>query len=631
MFRLFLIVLLCFVSVFCQAGNDGLQVEIDRMPSSVEKSIALRQLAMDWLEVNADSALFYAQSGYKLAVQLKSDSAIFANLYAVGVAFDYKNELDSALHYYNTAIARAQQKGDRAREADFIFSKGAANYYQNNFAEAIKYYDQALSFWEETGNLEKQSRGLNNMAIVYRVRNQYDKAIITYRRSIDIKEQLGDTLGLAHSYNNMGRAFYYNDKVEESLKNYKIALGLFAQLGREYDMAMAQANIGLALLDKSHFEEARQYLLEAQSVLGEKLSMELLSTELALATIERHQGETSSAIVRLLKYYDAVTEWNRLDSRMTFEEQLSLCYADAGDYQKAYDHLSEYQKLFAESASESRERLAKEMETRFETREKENTIRLQELDLKNTEREKQNLFISVAFIFVLLTGAVGFSVSKTRHNRRLTTEKTKTEAALKDRETLLREIHHRVKNNLQVVSSLLSIQGREITDDRALQAVNESRNRVHSMALIHQFLYGEEHLSSINMQEYVQQLVKSLFSTYSVNHDKVELHVEVDPILLDVDTAIPVGLILNELITNSLKYAFPDGRAGNLFISLKEKNAQLEVLVKDDGVGVSGEIKSSSFGMKLLNAFKNKLDADYEIKNLEGLAVHYHIRKYKTA
>src|SRR5690606_5712387 len=232
---------------------------------------------------------------------------------------------------------------------------------------------------------------------VYRVRNQYDKAIITYRRSIDIKEQLGDTLGLAHSYNNMGRAFYYNDKVEESLKNYKIALGLFAQLGREYDMAMAQANIGLALLDKSQFEEARQYLLEAQSVLGEKLSMELLSTELALATIERHQGETSSAIVRLLKYYDAVTEWNRLDSRMTFEEQLSLCYADAGDYQKAYDHLSEYQKLFAESASESRERLAKEMETRFETREKENTIRLQELDLKNTEREKQNLFISVAF------------------------------------------------------------------------------------------------------------------------------------------------------------------------------------------------------------------------------------------
>lgn len=631
MFRLFLSIILTGLGAICCANTDSLRMATERMPKTVEKSLAIRQLAMQWLEINPDSALYYAHKGHNLAQQLQSDSVISLNLYALGIAFDYKNELDSALHYYNLAIALAEAKDDQETKADFIFSKGAAHYYQNNFAEAIKYYDQALTYWDQTKNLEKQSKGLNNMAIVYRVRRQYDKAIITYRRSIDIKKQLGDSLGLAHSYNNLGRAFYYIDDREKSLKYYKLALDLFEQLKLESDMATARSNIGLTLLDFGELDEARDYLLRAQTVLGEKMSMELLSTEIALATIDRHQGKPGFAIKRLLKYYDAVTEWNRLDSRLAFEEQLALCYAEAADYPKAYHHQSEYQKLFSESASESRERLAKEMETRFETREKENTIRLQELHLENAEKEKQTLFVSVAFVLVLLTGAVGFSFSKIRDNKRLKDQKAITEAALKDRETLLREIHHRVKNNLQVVSSLLSIQGREITDDQALRAVNESRSRVQSMALIHQFLYGEDHLSSINMQDYVHQLAKSLFNSYRVDHDQVALHVEVEYIMLDVDTAIPVGLILNELISNSLKYAFPDGRAGNLYVSLKEKNAQLELLVRDDGVGVSGEIKSSSFGMKLLNAFKNKLDSDYEIKSSNGLAVHYHIRKYKTA
>lgn len=630
MFRLIYLVNLLGLSYCCSAHSDSILAEIERMSFSEEKSLAYRGLAMDWLNVDVDSALHFAKIGYKMAVTLESDTAFFQNIYAVGVAFDYKNELDSATYYYDLGIERARDIDDRQIEADFVFSKGAAHYYQNNFAEAIQFYDQALTYWEKIGDLDKQSKGLNNMAIVYRVRKQYDKAIQTYRRSINIKEQLDDSLGMAHSYNNMGRAFYYKDQIEESLKYYETALGFFEQLHMPYEMATARANIGLALMDIDQFDEARQYLLDAQEVLGEKLSMELLSTELALATIQRHEGEHELAIQRLLKYYDAVTEWNRLDSRMTFEEQLSLCYADAGDYEQAYFHQSEYQKLFSESANESRERLAEEMETRFETREKENTIRLQDLDLKNTEREKQNLFISVAFIFVLLTGAIGFSFSKVRHNRRLTAEKAKSESALKDRETLLREIHHRVKNNLQVVSSLLSIQGREITDDKALQAVNESKNRVHSMALIHQFLYGEQHLSSIDMRAYMQELGQSLFSTYSVDHELVELHIEVDPILLDVDTAIPVGLITNELITNSLKYAFPGGRSGNLLVSLKEKGDALELQVKDDGVGVSGEVtQSSSFGMKLLNAFKQKLNAEFTIQNSKGLEVTYRIRNFK--
>lgn len=231
---------------------------------------------------------------------------------------------------------------------------------------------------------------------------------------------------------------------------------------------------------------------------------------------------------------------------------------------------------------------------------------------------------------------IAFIAYRYRHRHRMVnilSDKNKTiEAALKDRETLLKEIHHRVKNNLQVVSSLLSIQGREITDSKALEAVNESKNRVKSMALIHQYLYGDNDLKSIDMQQYIVQLSKSLFSAYRVDHDLVELCTEVEPIMLDVDTAVPLGIILNELVTNALKYAFPEGRAGTLTVSLKEVNGKLELRVKDDGVGPDTAHSSDfSFGMKLLNAFKSKLNAEFETKNENGVEAIYTIATYKRS
>jgi two-component sensor histidine kinase len=225
---------------------------------------------------------------------------------------------------------------------------------------------------------------------------------------------------------------------------------------------------------------------------------------------------------------------------------------------------------------------------------------------------------------------VVFVVFKIRSNRKLTAEKAKTERLLRDRETLLREIHHRVKNNLQVVSSLLSIQGRELAEGDAKTAVIEGRNRVQSMALIHQFLYGEHNLSSINMTHYVTELSRRLLSAYSIDPDQVELHVEVDNIMLDVDTAIPLGLIINELITNSLKHAFPEKCEGNLWVSLKDQGGVLTLQVRDDGVGIGHAKKSASaFGMTLLNAFKQKLDGQYDIFPDPGFKVEYRVRNYK--
>jgi two-component system, sensor histidine kinase PdtaS len=613
-----------------KAQVDSLIALLGNLPDNSEKAILYKDVSVHFAESKPDSAFYYARKGLVLAKSIKDLYATEGNLFAIGLAFEYKNMLDSALYYYDLAIIEARKRNDENAIASLINGKGIACYLQGDHAAAVSNYDSAMVYWEKLGDLVKQSKTLNNLGIVYRMRRNHSKAIEIYNRSIEIKKQLNDSLGLAAGYYNLGRAEYYSDDFQNGIVHFGQSLELYKLLKISYEEASAKSGLGESYLALNDLITAERYFTEALPVLKTKLSMDLIMAVMSLSSIDRINKKPQLALTRLLEYYNYVKGWDRLDSRKAFENELALTYADLGDFENAFIHKQIFAQLAEEIANENRERLAEEMQTRFETREKESTIRLQELEIAKNERDKQSLFLASAMILLLLSGAVVYGVSKTRNNNRLKAEKQKTEAALKDRETLLREIHHRVKNNLQVVSSLLSIQGREITDEKAQQAVNESRNRVRSMALIHQFLYGEEHLSSIDMQQYISQLGQSLFNTYKVDHDLVALKTEVDEMLLDVDTAIPVGLILNELITNALKYAFPEGKEGLLLVQLKETNGVLELMVKDNGVGVMGDIpKSTSFGMKLLNAFKQKLEADFTIENNKGLEVIYLIRKYK--
>ena len=206
--------------------------------------------------------------------------------------------------------------------------------------------------------------------------------------------------------------------------------------------------------------------------------------------------------------------------------------------------------------------------------------------------------------------------------------------SLQEKEFLLREIHHRVKNNLQVISSLLKLQSRSVSDKMAQQALNEGRHRVRSMALIHQNLHQDENnLSSIKVLGYLDQLTSELMSSYKVDHDKVRLKLDVDDLVLDVDSIIPIGLIVNELVSNSLKYAFPEGREGTIVVNLhktSEKTLRLEVI--DNGIGYKKElINAKSFGLRLIQALSDRLKADYKLDGQNGAHAEFIIHNFELA
>lgn len=183
-------------------------------------------------------------------------------------------------------------------------------------------------------------------------------------------------------------------------------------------------------------------------------------------------------------------------------------------------------------------------------------------------------------------------------------ESAKTQNSLREKEMLLREIHHRVKNNLQIISSLLSLQSRYRKDEQAIEMAKESQNRIKAMALIHEKLYRSKDFANVEFNDYIRDMVNDLFASYKVNSSSIALNMDIENISLGIDTAIPAGLIVNELITNCLKHAFPEGKDGEIRISLRSLNDnEKELIVSDNGVGLPEYLdikKAESLGLRMI-------------------------------
>ena len=192
--------------------------------------------------------------------------------------------------------------------------------------------------------------------------------------------------------------------------------------------------------------------------------------------------------------------------------------------------------------------------------------------------------------------------------------------SLKEKEVLLQEVHHRVKNNLQIISSILNLQTRTIKDPKILELIKETRYRIMSMSFIHDLLYQTKDFSNIDFSKYLQNITSNIMNTYTVNKN-IELKLNTEAIYLDLDNAIPCGLIVNELITNAFKYAFPGDKKGEIIVELKKQNDRVVLSVADNGVGISKKINyqtTESLGFQLINSLVSQIDAELVYENSLG-------------
>ena len=200
--------------------------------------------------------------------------------------------------------------------------------------------------------------------------------------------------------------------------------------------------------------------------------------------------------------------------------------------------------------------------------------------------------------------------------RSLKAERDRLAGLLGEKEVLLKEVHHRVKNNLAVIASLLSLQASESSNDEVASALRASQHRVESMALIHEQLYATDDLGQVDLTKHATMLAASLFLTYGVDPSRVSFQVTMQPLELGLDQAIPVGLILCELVANALKHAFPDGRAGTIAIGGTRRGGIVEIRVSDDGIGIpEGDSfeRRQSLGMQIIKTLTRQLKGTFEV------------------
>jgi PAS domain S-box-containing protein len=219
------------------------------------------------------------------------------------------------------------------------------------------------------------------------------------------------------------------------------------------------------------------------------------------------------------------------------------------------------------------------------------------------------------------TNAIYYSQAKNEIAERKRAEKVIIDS-LKEKELLIKEIHHRVKNNLQIISSLLKLQSGYIRDKEAHEMLGESRNRIQSMAIVHQKLYQSKSLSKIDFHDYINQLLMHLFQVYTIDNDIISLSIKTRDVSMGIDTAIPCGLIINELVSNSLKYAFPEGRKGSIEIEMRKSGiGMFELTVSDSGIGFPVEIdfrNTTSLGLQLIITLTEQLDGTIELNREKG-------------
>jgi len=253
--------------------------------------------------------------------------------------------------------------------------------------------------------------------------------------------------------------------------------------------------------------------------------------------------------------------------------------------------------------------------------------------LQESELKKSKLlnYLSIGSLFLLLI-TIGLLYNryrlKQRNNIKLEIKEKEINKAnanlrhlLEEKEWLLKEIHHRVKNNLQTVISLLNSQSAYLDDDMAISAIKNSQHRIHSMSLIHQKLYNSENISTINMPNYIKELVEYLKDSFTLGQ-RIRFELKIDSLELDVAHAVPLGLILNEAITNSIKYAFPENRTGMIYVTLEGTSENKYLLtISDNGIGFDADIsakKINSFGMSLIKGLSDDLDAKFSLENNNG-------------
>lgn len=526
---------------------------------------------------------------------------------------------------------------------------GSLNRKLGRYPQSLVLHQRALFLYD---SLEIQA-GIpicyNNLAIIYKIMGDDSTAGIQYRQAVTFSRRLEKWQGVAAALLNLSQLHLKYQRFDSALVCQSEALELAKTYGLpvreaqahsalfdtymglgEYDRAYASLEKAIPMMESfgdrfrlaglkvkmGRYQYKTRALKQAQRTLASALELgqEIGASEVVKSAsflqhrVAQEQGNYKAA----LAYYKNFVAIN--DSLVGLQTQREIAELKTR---------FELDKNQAELAQQEAELARMDAVLRAETIER----RTKELELERTQNRVWLLVSIVAFLLLAVVFFITWYFFNEKRNRLLLEKQELTEQALQDKEVLMSELHHRVKNNLQLIYNLLDLQSRQL-DGAAKLALEESMGRLTSMALIHQELYQEKNVSGIYLPGYLQDLCDQIFRSFG--RDAISLHLDVAPISLDISSVVPLGLTINELVTNSLKHAFPDAESGRILVALKKEADYLQLEVSDDGVGV-GEVSGTrkGFGKTLIRSLSRQMKAELEEEQNDGYRTVLKIHKFR--
>ncbi|RZS94812.1 tetratricopeptide repeat protein [Cecembia calidifontis] len=546
-------------------------------------------------------------------------SAIYNNIF---IEY-FEKDIDLALKYLDTAILFAEKAENVRRMGLLIKNKGVVLQRTGKTNLALKTYLQALNYAEAARDMQSMIRLFGNMASIYMSQNQLEQAEAYYQKILLNFEEMKDTVMYIKTLNNIGLIYKRQGNYKQAMDFFQRGLDLAEKKSEKLDKANILNNLGLSYLEQEEFKKAKSAFDQA------------LEINLSLgSTYQESMNRLNLGKLYLLQkqYLEAVREGERvlsLAEKESFPEDEALAnqllyevHKELGQAEKAMHYLERYVELQEKLLKETYSRDLAELQEEFNVVQKEQEI----TSLRQQEAVQAALLskrnIQLTFGTVLLFLLIGLLLSALYLMK--VRKKTSDELAKKNQriETLIRELHHRVKNNLQIVNSLLSLQYNRVEDEGTKQAIMEGQSRLEAMALIHKNLYMEDDFSGLDMRQYMDFLTRSLAVSYGFPVDAVSNDIQLENPVFDLDQAVPLGLIVNELASNAFKYAFENKEYAQLMVEMKEKDNKVIFRMKDNGIGLPKEVQpemSPSFGLKLVTTLIKQLNSKLETNNSQGL------------
>lgn len=555
---------------------DSLSNQLNSLPlNSTEYVDVLLLMADELRQIDPDSSLITAQQAFSIIHHEKMEEKKAAVLHRIVTAYNFLGKFDTAVVIGFQAIDEGKKLEDKGALMKALNAQAINFYYMDDLQKAADYFERCYQVAIKENNELEAANALQNTGLVKGILGDVESEIDNYVKAREVMQRLEFGEGVANIDMNIGTAYVSLKRFEEGLRAFERARIVFEQLGHKAALCVIHTN--------------------------------LAETNLILGSLDKAEQNANTSIA-------IADELSLANEKKYTLEILSRVYQSRADFKNAFLTLKEYQLLKDSIFKEEKLNQIEELKVAYETQQQEDEIALLNTsnELKDARLKQQQFFL-----FILVGGSVLFLILVFILLNRYRMKKRSAE----EKEVLLKEIHHRVKNNLQIIESLLSLQERTKGDKKPEELLKVSQDRIHAISAIHDKLYQSNSLKEINFRSYVVDLINHFSNTYSM--DKIKFSTRIEAVDLDLDQLIPCGLIINELITNSLKYAFERIENPIIEIEGEQKENYYLLRITDNGNGFDEVENDKSIGLRLVKSLVNQLNGS--IKKLATKGTSYQI------